>query len=86
MENEKAKLPAIIINKYGMSGKMLPSAAATAVNWNNRLDRRLLTARRTASAITMPATGAINMVKNPIQVEILLPINARMAAIANATK
>ena len=82
MKNENKKPPANPNN----IGKILPNAAATAVNWNKRLDRRRLKARRTASAITMPAKGAMNMVKNPIRDAIRLPIYARIAAIAKATK
>jgi hypothetical protein len=34
----------------------------------------------------MPAKGAMNMVKNPLRDAIRLPIYARIAAIAKATK
>jgi hypothetical protein len=59
---------------------MLPISTPAVAIWKRRFARLRLVIYRITSAITVPATGAINMVKNPKFAARRLPRYARIAA------
>jgi hypothetical protein len=54
-----------VVKPLMMNKGMLPIRTPAVATWYRRLARLRLMIKRITSAITVPATGAIKMVKNP---------------------